>query len=154
MYWTLSDAFGVSDLRKESLRALKRLVVRDRSAQPTSLSGLLQFALGLYAVLMVAFIGWFGYNIAIMLPYIVSHVYSTGVLMVHAAGNDRPAQALRAGLDVLLPVAMFAAMYYRMVIMAWPALQKLALRCSGILRAAGKSAPAAAVKDQVATAKE
>jgi putative peptide zinc metalloprotease protein len=137
MYWALSDAFGVEDLRKESMLALRQLL--PRSGRPPGQSGMLRFVLAVYGILMLLFVGWFGYNLAIMLPYIFSHLYPTGVLVFHAAGQGDMGKALRAGVDLLLPLAIFAMMYYRVMVMLWPAVQRLVARFVRPSRPAGEA---------------
>ena len=138
MYWALSDAFGVENLRKESMLALRQLF--PRSGREAGQSGMLRFVLSVYGILMLLFVGWFGYNLAIMLPYIISHLYPTGVLMFHAAGKGDAGKALRAGLDLLLPVAVVAMMYYRMMVMLLPAARRLAVRLLRPSRSASSAA--------------
>ena len=132
LYWTLADAFGVTNLRKESWRALQGLFRREPGIARMKRS--MRIVLAGYAIGMAAFLGWFGYNLVLMLPYLVEHVQAEWELMVSAAGRGGAGQVLRSGLGFVLPVAVFAMIYYRMSAIFWPAVRKLGGRFLSLVR--------------------
>ncbi len=140
IYWALSDALGVTDLRRESARAfgdllrvrrLRRGVGRPevtRSATP------LRLILVAYGLAAFGVFGWFGYSLLSSLPYLISHLYASGVLAVHAAARGQVTGALRAGAGLLLPTLIFAVLYYQIGGMLWPVLRKLGGRYASRIR--------------------
>lgn len=136
LYWTLTDVFGVTNLRKESWRALRGMFHAGRQEPDTAtVRTSLRIVFAGYAIGMALFFGWFGYNLVIMLPYLAGHIQAEGTNMIGAAGRGNAGEALRSGLGFVLPVAIFAIIYYRMSAIFWPAARKLVVPYLNLPRA-------------------
>ena len=95
-----------------------------------------------YALATAGVFGWFGYSILGSVPYLVTHLYASGVLAVHAAGRGQVRAALEAAVNLALPGLIFAVLYYRIAGVLWPAARKLGARCARSLRRADGKIPA------------
>jgi putative peptide zinc metalloprotease protein len=137
VYWALSDALGVTDLRGESARAFRDILrIRRGGGAPEAprLARPLRLALVAYAVATVGVFGWFGYSILSSVPYLVTHLYASGALAAHAAARGQAKTALEAAVNLALPGLIFAVLYYRIAGVLWPAVRKLGARCARSLR--------------------
>jgi len=146
VYWALSDALGVTDLRRESARAFRDILRMRRGAgapEAPRLARPLRFALVAYALATIGVFGWFGYSILGSVPYLVTHLYASGVLAAHAAARGQVKTALDAAVNLALPGLIFAVLYYRVAGVLWPAARKLGARCvQGLRRKADVKGPA------------
>jgi hypothetical protein len=113
LYWTLADALGVIDLRREGWRALGGVFRRTNLAKQ-EVKRWRKTVVLLYAVGSVFMLIWFGYylvEIGIPISY-----HLPGIL--HAAAHQLAAAHIRSAwkeaFGPLLAITLFIAMIYRM----------------------------------------
>jgi hypothetical protein len=134
IYWALSDALGLTELRRESALVIRGLMRRRAPSHGRAT----QLALAAYAAGAAAVAGWFGYIALSSLPSLLTRLYSTALLTVRAAEQGRAETAVTAAIRLALPALIFALLYYRLAGLAAPAVRVLASRLTHGVRPTGR----------------
>lgn len=140
LYWAISDALGITDLRRESARAVRDLV-RPRTPRDTvpGHGRATRLALAAYAAAATAVAGWFGYTMLRSVPYLLTHLRGTAALAARAVERGQAGTALTAAVRLVLPALIFAMLYYRLAGLAAPAVRLLARRLAHRARQPGRA---------------
>jgi hypothetical protein len=112
-YWALSDALGVTSLRRDSMRALRAsLGRRGRAAgADPGLPAAVRSALAAYAVALALAVTWLAYFGARSLPGLTAGLWATAGQGIRAAARGQAGAALSAGWHLAVPLLVLAVLY-------------------------------------------
>jgi hypothetical protein len=112
-YWALSDALGVTSLRRDSLRAL-RASLRRRGRAADADPGLpraVRATLAAYAAALALAVTWLAYFAARSLPSLTAGLWATAGRGARAAAHGQAGTALSAAWHLAMPLLVLAVLY-------------------------------------------